>query len=88
MPKITLLRDKHITKTKYKDRRYSRYYSMYRPYRDSYYTLHPLDELMLLEDKVVSATDIHHAVEFIKGRTEQERIDLLLDMDNFISLSE
>lgn len=56
--------------------------------RQSYFSLHPLDELSLLSDKVEVAEDIHHLISpFQTGKTPTEITILFLDPDNLIALS-
>lgn len=56
--------------------------------RQSYFSLHPLDELSLLSDKVEVAEDIHHLISpFQTGKTLNEITVLFLDSDNLIALS-
>lgn len=56
--------------------------------RSEYRRLHPLDELSLLSDVVEAAEDVHHLVSpFEYGRNEAEKVALLLNPDNLISLT-
>lgn len=56
--------------------------------RQSYFSLHPLDELSLLSDKVEVTEDIHHLISpFQTGKTLNEITVLFLDSDNLIALS-
>ena len=48
---------------------------------------HPVDELALLEEKVLSAEHVHHLVKWYDQPTEELRWQLLLDEDNLISVT-
>lgn len=62
--------------------------SQWKALRQEYRSLHPLDELSLLSDKVEAAEDVHHFVSpFEYGRNEAEKVALLLNPDNLISLT-
>lgn len=62
--------------------------SQWKALRQEYRSLHPLDELSLLSDKVEAAEDVHHLVSpFEYGRNEAEKVALLLNPDNLISLT-
>lgn len=90
MPRIVLQKEaKNNRQSEYKSsNKYNKYYAAYRPLRDTYLMNHPLDELELLEGRVVEATDVHHIISFITQLNEEDRYYYLLNMDNFISLSE
>ena len=56
--------------------------------RSEYRRLHPLDELSLLSDIIEPAEDVHHLVSpFEYGRNEAEKVALLLNPDNLISVT-
>ncbi len=65
----------------------SRYYNMWTDKRNLYISQHPLDELELLEDKVVVAQHVHHIIPFGYHKSEADRIFYLMNEDNFISLT-
>ena len=52
-----------------------------------YRSLHPLDELLLLEDKIVLSSSCHHVVSPFAQRDESLKYMLLLDEENLLSLS-
>lgn len=54
--------------------------------RNKYYKEHPLCEECLKEGKYVPADDIHHIKHFMSGKTEQQRLALLLDENNLKAL--
>lgn len=90
MPKINLLPKRKrmkISQLKYSND-YNKYYNKFRTLRNSYIMEHPLDELLLLDDIVVPAEHVHHIVPFLNGKTEEEKYFLLLNTNNYISLSE
>lgn len=54
--------------------------------RNTFISLHPLCAECLKHDKVEPATQIHHAVPFLRGENEQEQWQLFLDEKNLIPL--
>ena len=100
MPKITLLRDvrrpkrehEHHTPIQFNDRSkfWSTYYNsaLWRTTRLEYKSKHPICERCLHEGRVTPMTDVHHMCRFGQGRTASERWQLLIDMDNLVSLCE
>lgn len=83
------LRNEIKTYTSNSDLRQS-YYDLpqWRALRREYRSLHPLDELSLLSDRVEAAEDVHHLISpFEYGRNAAEITALLLDADNLISLT-
>ena len=66
------------------------YYALpqWKALRREYRSLHPLDELSLLSDRVEAAEDVHHLISpFEYGRNAAEITALMLDADNLISLT-
>ena len=54
--------------------------------RNSYIQQHPLCEMCLNKGISTPAEHVHHIKEFLSGRTEEERWQLLLNPDNLMSL--
>lgn len=50
--------------------------------RDYYMMLHPICEECMLNGRSVPAEHCHHRVPFSRGKTEEERMELLLNPDN------
>lgn len=64
----------------YGDRRYTRL-------RDWYMSEHVLCQDCLFEGRSVPATELHHIKPFSRGKTEEERMELLLDWEhNYVAL--
>lgn len=87
MPTITRLKDinKH---TSHNENQSAKYYNskQWRMLRNSYIRLHPLCEVCLKNDKVTPAEHVHHKQEFLRGITDEQRWNLLLDKDNLMSV--
>lgn len=66
----------------------SQYYntSRWHNLRDRYIKQHPFCEECEKKGKTKLAEQVHHIVEFMKGKTDEERWNLLLDEDNLMSL--
>jgi 5-methylcytosine-specific restriction protein A len=65
----------------------SYYYNKYwKKIRNTYITEHPLCEECLYKGIYRPATCVHHIHEFMRGKTEQERIRLITDYGNLQSL--
>lgn len=66
-----------------------RYYNStsWKSLRKIYLMTHPVDELALLEEKVLSAEHVHHLVKWFDQNSEELRWQLLLDEDNLISVT-
>lgn len=63
------------------------YYNKYwREIRDNYLQHHPLCENCLQHDIITPAEHVHHINPFLNGRTKAERIKLLTDPTNLMSL--
>lgn len=54
--------------------------------RNYYIKAHPLCEECLKHGIVKPAEQVHHKTEFLRGRDDNERWNLLLDEDNLMSL--
>lgn len=54
--------------------------------RDTYISLHPLCQCCLEHERVEPATDVHHAVPWSRGESDEEQWQLFLDEKNLISL--
>lgn len=54
--------------------------------RDRFIKVHPFCEECMKNGKVKLAEQVHHKIEFLKGKTDEERWNLLLDEDNLESL--
>lgn len=63
----------------YQDRRWKRL-------REWQITNHPICYDCMMNGRSVPAEHVHHVIPFSKGQTEEERIALLLDPDNIVSL--
>ena len=58
----------------------------WRNLRDWYITNHPLCEMCMIEGKTKEAKHVHHRIPWERGKTEEEKYDLLLNPDNLMSL--
>lgn len=54
--------------------------------RNEYYTSHPLCEECLKRDVVSPGEHVHHKYPFLKGRTEEQRWNNLLNINNLVTL--
>lgn len=54
--------------------------------RQTFISLHPLCQFCLDNNKVEPATEVHHAVPFLRGSNDEERWQLFLDEKNLIPL--
>jgi len=60
---------------------------MWKNLRNSYIKENPFCEYCLKEyNRVRLADEVHHIKEFLSGKTEEERMELLLDRDNLMSV--
>lgn len=84
----TIIRLKDIKKKEPKENISQKYYNNkgWRILRNSYIRKHPLCEMCLAEGKTVPAEHVHHKVPFLTGISEGDRLRLLLDQDNLMSL--
>lgn len=67
---------------------WNKYYQnkKYKNLRDYYMSLHPLCIDCLFEGRSVPATELHHIRPISTGANEEERMQLLLNPDNFAPL--
>lgn len=54
--------------------------------RNAYIKEHPLCQRCLLMNRVTPSRDCHHLVSFMKGKTETEKLVLLLNENNIVAL--
>ena len=54
--------------------------------RQTFISLHPLCQFCLENNKIEPAIELHHAVPFLRGGSEEERWELFLDEKNLIPL--
>ncbi len=54
--------------------------------RNRFIKEHPLCEHCLEKGIVKPTEEVHHKIEFLKGKDEQEKWNLLLDEDNLLSV--
>ena len=66
---------------------YNKYYAAFRPYRERHIQTNPLDELELLEGKIVVAQHVHHCIEILSGKSDEEKMWLATNSANLISVS-
>ena len=66
----------------------ARYYntSQWHNLRDRYIKEHPFCEVCESQGRVKLAQQVHHKIEFLSGKTDEERWALLLDEDNLQSV--
>ena len=79
-----------IKSVKWTSNQSAKYYNSrgWRSLRNSYINTHPLCERCLLNGRSVPATDAHHIVPFLRGKTDEERWSLLLSYGNLMALCE
>lgn len=88
MPTIRLLK----TRTKATPYRHtnqsSKYYDtkQWKMLRKAYWKAHPLCECCLKKGIVRQADEVHHKHIFLRGKSEEERWNLLLDWNNLMSV--
>lgn len=82
------IRPKDYKKKTRKENISQKYYNKtaWKVLRNSFIHDHPLCQLCLQEGKVTPAEHVHHKVPFLTGTTEGDRLKLLLDQDNLMSL--
>ncbi len=88
MPTIPRLKDtKHVDRQK-PIIQSSNYYNKkgWKLLRNSYIRLHPLCERCLESGITTAAEEVHHKIPFMTGMTEEQRIGLLLDPNNLMSV--
>lgn len=89
MGKLTFKTKPTSNQLSFKDTHDSQYYydkKEWRKLRKQYYEEHPLCEECLKEGNYKPANDIHHKIHFMSGKTETQRIRLLLDYNNLMAL--
>lgn len=91
MQKLTKINWKTQLNSKrlFEDKHDSSYYynsKYWRNLRNEYYREHPICEECLAKGIYTPTDDIHHKIPFLKGTTEQQRWQLLLDKNNLMSL--
>lgn len=86
----TINKNKHYIKQEpYKhDNQSSKYYNSkgWANLRNAYIVNHPLCEECLKEDIITPAQHVHHKIEFLRGSSDGERWNLLLDPENLESV--
>lgn len=85
--KISVRSDKHETRERHNDK-WNHYYQnrQWKLLRQWKITNYPLCQDCLFEGRSVPADEVHHIVPFSTGSTEEEKMRLLLDPDNIVSL--
>lgn len=80
----------HQEASKRRNEKWNKYYQYksYKKQRDWYMGLHPLCIDCLFEGKSVPATELHHIRPISYGKTEEERMTLLMDPNNWAPLCE
>ena len=68
--------------------KWNKYYQnpRWKKLRSWYMSLRPLCVDCLFEGRSVPAEELHHVIPFSRGKTEEERMELLLDPDNLAAL--
>jgi 5-methylcytosine-specific restriction protein A len=86
-PTINRLRDQRKRRPIYYNQS-SEYYGtrQWHDLRDHYIQHHPLCERCLEQGRTVPAEHVHHVIPFLTGNTKADRMKLLLDEDNLMSL--
>lgn len=66
----------------------ARFYNLvsWRNLRNSYIKQHPFCELCEAEGRIRLAEEIHHRKPYLTGANDEEKLNLLLDEDNLMSL--
>lgn len=86
----TINRKQHYSKQiQYKHNNKSdKYYSssLWTKLRNYYIVHHPLCEECLKNDKITPALHVHHITPFLRGKTNEERFELLLNENNLMSV--
>lgn len=93
MPTIKLLKDKAKHNTTYSkdvkrhNKLYGKYYAAYREIRNAYIMDNPLDELELVEGRLVIAEHVHHLNPISLGIDDRDKMRLAVDYNNLIAVS-
>ena len=71
-----------------RNNKWNKYYQnkRWKKLRDWYMSLHPICADCMFEGRSVPATELHHIIPFSTGKTEEEKMDLLLSPDNIVAL--
>ena len=86
--KISVRSDKHEAQDRHNSK-WNHYYQnrRYKQLRDWYMHEHLLCIDCLFEGRSVPATQLHHIIPFSRGKTEEERMELLMDWEhNWVAL--
>ncbi len=85
--KINKVKQKQ-TPYKHEGKQGSKFYNtkQWKNLRNRYIKEHPFCEICESKGIIKLAEEIHHKEEFLKGITDEDKWDLLLDEDNLISL--
>lgn len=90
MPKINKreIKEKPVKYKSERKKEQADYYNSlaWKRLRNTYISLHPLCQFCLDNGKVEPATEVHHAVPYMRGSDEQEKWELFLDEKNLIPL--
>lgn len=76
---VPYIHENNVSSIYYNDIRWKRL-------RNWFITTHPICEECNKQGIVTPATDVHHIIPFLTGKTEQERWKLFLDDNNLMSL--
>ena len=87
MPTINKHTKKAVTYT-HKKNDSAKYYNSkwWKLLRNVWITAHPVCHQCSIAGRSVPATQVHHITEFMSGKTDEERWNLLLDPNNLMSL--
>ena len=54
--------------------------------RNNYYDTHPLCEVCNAHGMIIAAEEVHHKTPFLSGETNEDKVNLLLDYENLMSV--
>lgn len=85
--KLKKVKEKQVP-YKHEGKRGSKFYNtiQWKNLRNRYIKEHPFCEICESKGIVKLAEEVHHKEEFLKGTTEEDKWNLLLDEDNLMSL--
>ena len=87
MPVVPRLHEQYKPRNIYTNRSAEYYNSkVWQDLRNLYIKLHPLCESCLEKGKVKAAEHVHHIIPFLRGQTKADKIRLLTDPENLMSL--
>ena len=87
MPIIPRLHEQYKPRNIYTNRSAEYYNSkVWQDLRNLYIKLHPLCEECMKHGKVKAAEHVHHIIPFLTGPTKADKIRLLTDQENLMSL--